>query len=148
MKCPFCGAESDKVVDSRAVRDGTAIRRRRECQSCNERFTTYEYIERAEFTVVKGDQRRESYNRAKLLRGVEIATAKRPISAKVIHSLVEDVENELFKLSRAEISSKLIGEYVMDRLRNLDQVAYVRFASVYRKFKDIEEFTDELKNLP
>lgn len=148
MKCPFCEAESDKVVDTRPAQNGTAIRRRRECLECGKRFTTYEYIESAELTVVKGDQRREPYDRAKLLRGVEIATAKRPISAKQILALVEDVENHLFKLSKAEVSSKVIGECVMERLRELDQVAYVRFASVYRRFKDIEEFADELRKLP
>ena len=147
MRCPFCGEESDKVIDSRSVQEGKAVRRRRECQSCNERFTTYEYIERVALTVIKTDQRREPFDRAKLKRGVEISTAKRPVSQKQIDSLVEDVENELFKLSRSEVASQLIGEMVMERLRDLDEVAYVRFASVYRKFSDKTEFVDELKKL-
>lgn len=147
MRCPFCGEESDKVIDSRSVQEGKAVRRRRECQSCNERFTTYEYIERVALTVIKSDQRREPFDRAKLRRGVEISTAKRPVSQKQIDTLVEEVENELFKLSRSEVSSQLIGEMVMERLRDLDEVAYVRFASVYRKFSDKTEFVDELKKL-
>ncbi len=147
MKCPFCGEESDKVIDSRSVQEGKAVRRRRECQACTERFTTYEYVERVALTVVKSDQRREPFDRAKLKRGVEISTAKRPVSGKQIDTLVEDVENELLKLSKSEISSQVIGELVMERLRELDEVAYVRFASVYRKFQDKTEFVDELKNL-
>lgn len=147
MRCPFCGEESDKVIDSRSVQEGNAVRRRRECQSCNERFTTYEYIERVALTVIKSDQRREPFDRAKLKRGVEISTAKRPVSQKQIDSLVEDVENELFKLSKSEVASQLIGEMVMERLRELDEVAYVRFASVYRKFSDKTEFVDELRKL-
>ncbi len=147
MRCPFCGEESDKVIDSRSVQDGKAVRRRRECQSCNERFTTYEYIERVALTVIKTDQRREPFDRAKLRRGVEISTAKRPVSQKQIDTLVEEVENELFKLSKSEVASQLIGEMVMERLRDLDEVAYVRFASVYRKFADKTEFVDELKKL-
>lgn len=147
MKCPFCGEESDKVIDSRSVQDGKAVRRRRECQSCSERYTTYEYIERVALTVIKSDQRLEPYDRAKLIRGIEISTAKRPVSAKQILTLVEDVENELFKLSKSEVSSQLIGEFVMERLQLLDEVSYVRFASVYRKFQDKTEFVDELKNL-
>jgi transcriptional repressor NrdR len=147
MRCPFCGEESDKVIDSRSVQEGKAVRRRRECQSCNERFTTYEYIERVALTVIKTDQRREPFDRAKLKRGVEISTAKRPVSQKQIDTLVEDVENELFKLSKSEVASQLIGEIVMERLRELDEVAYVRFASVYRKFSDKTEFVDELKKL-
>jgi transcriptional repressor NrdR len=147
MRCPFCGEESDKVIDSRSAQDGKAVRRRRECQSCNERYTTYEFIERVSLTVIKSDQRQEPYDRAKLIRGIEISTAKRPVSTKQILTLVEDVENELFKLSKSEVSSQLIGELVMERLRLLDEVAYVRFASVYRKFQDKTEFVDELKNL-
>ena len=147
MRCPFCGEESDKVIDSRSVQEGKAVRRRRECQSCSERFTTYEYIERVALTVIKTDQRREPFDRAKLKRGVEISTAKRPVSAKQIDTLVEEVENELFKLSKSEVASQLIGEMVMERLRDLDEVAYVRFASVYRKFSDKTEFVDELKKL-
>jgi transcriptional repressor NrdR len=147
MKCPFCGEESDKVIDSRSVQDGNAVRRRRECQSCNERFTTYEYIERVSLTVIKSDQRREPYDRAKLIKGIELATTKRPVSAKQILQLVEDVENELFKLSKPEVSSQLIGELVIERLKNVDEVAFVRFASVYRKFQDKAEFVNELRKM-
>ncbi|MCC6964523.1 MAG: transcriptional repressor NrdR [candidate division Zixibacteria bacterium] len=147
MKCPFCGEESDKVIDSRSVQEGIAVRRRRECQSCGERYTTYEYVERVSLTVIKSDERREPYDRTKLLRGIQISLAKRPVSEKHILALVEDVENELFKMNKTEVSSKVIGELVMERLRNLDEVAYVRFASVYRKFQDKTEFVDELKNL-
>jgi len=147
MKCPFCGEESDKVIDSRSVQEGIAVRRRRECQSCGERYTTYEYVERVSLAVIKSDERREPYDRTKLLRGIQISLAKRPVSEKHILALVEDVENELFKMNKTEVSSKVIGELVMERLRNLDEVAYVRFASVYRKFQDKTEFVDELKNL-
>jgi len=147
MKCPYCGEESDKVIDTRSVQDGNAVRRRRECLSCNERYTTYEYIERVSLTVIKSDQRREPFDRAKLLRGLQISTAKRPVSEKQLLQLVEDVETELFKINKSEVSSQLIGEMVMERLRNLDEVAYVRFASVYRKFQDKTEFVDEIKDL-
>lgn len=147
MKCPYCSEESDKVIDTRSVQDGTAVRRRRECQSCNERYTTYEYIERVSLTVIKSDERREPFDRAKLLRGLQISVAKRPVSEKQLQQLVEDVENELFKANKSEVASQLIGEMVMERLRNLDEVAYVRFASVYRKFQDKTEFVDEIKDL-
>lgn len=147
MKCPYCSEESDKVIDTRSVQDGNAVRRRRECQSCNERYTTYEYIERVSLTVIKSDERREPFDRSKLLRGLQISTAKRPVSEKQLQQLVEDVENELFKANKSEVASQLIGEMVMDRLRNLDEVAYVRFASVYRKFQDKTEFVDEIKDL-
>ncbi len=147
MKCPYCGEESDKVIDTRSVQEGNAVRRRRECLSCNERYTTYEYIERVSLTVIKSDERREPFDRSKLLRGLQISTAKRPVSEKQLMQLVEDVENELFKVNKSEVSSQLIGEMVMERLRNLDEVAYVRFASVYRKFQDKTEFVDEIKDL-
>jgi transcriptional repressor NrdR len=129
------------------VQEGRAVRRRRECQSCQERFTTYEYIEKAPLTVVKSDERREPYDRTKLIRGLQLSITKRPVSLHQLHALVEDVENALFKLGKTEVSSKIIGEMVMERLRKLDQVAYVRFASVYRKFQDKTAFENELKNL-
>lgn len=147
MRCPFCGEDSDKVIDSRSVQEGRAVRRRRQCQSCNERFTTYEYIERSSLTVVKADDRRELYDRGKLIRGLQLSVTKRPVSQQQIHALVEEVESELFKLGKAEVSAKMIGELVMDRLRALDEVAYVRFASVYRKFQDKTAFVNELKKL-
>jgi transcriptional repressor NrdR len=147
MRCPFCAEDSDKVIDSRSVQEGKGVRRRRECQSCQERFTTYEYIERASLTVVKSDERREPFDRTKLIRGLQLSITKRPVSAKQIQALVEDVESELFSQGKAEVSSQMIGEMVMERLRALDEVAYVRFASVYRKFQDKAAFVDELKNL-
>lgn len=147
MKCPFCGFEEDKVVDSRSSKEGRAIRRRRECLKCEKRYTTYEYIEKVALTVVKNDGRREPYDRQKLLQGIVTACKKRPVSTKRIDYLVEEIENELSNLSRSEVKSKEIGELVMDKLHQLDEVAYVRFASVYRKFKDKKEFMEELKKL-
>lgn len=147
MKCPFCGQEKDKVVDSRPSQDGRSVRRRRECESCGKRFTTYEYIEDVSLTVIKNDGRREPFDRQKLQRGIELACKKRPISSKKIASIVEEIEEELQNLSKTEITSKAVGETVMKRLKDLDEVAYVRFASVYHKFKDINEFMNELKNL-
>ncbi|MGB2698418.1 MAG: transcriptional regulator NrdR [Candidatus Zixiibacteriota bacterium] len=147
MKCPFCSHEEDKVVDSRPSSDGRSVRRRRECLSCNKRFTTYEYVENVSMIVVKNDGRREPFDRQKLLRGIELACNKRPVSEKKIVSLVEEIEEELQSLSKREITSKEVGALVMKRLKDLDEVAYVRFASVYHKFKDINEFMSELKGL-
>jgi transcriptional repressor NrdR len=147
MKCPFCGLEKDRVVDSRPSQDGRSVRRRRECESCGKRFTTYEYIEEVPLTVIKNDGRREPFDRQKLQRGIELACKKRPISAEKIASMVDEIEEELQSLSKTEITSKQVGETVMKRLKELDEVAYVRFASVYHKFKDINEFMNELKNL-
>ncbi len=147
MKCPFCGQEKDRVVDSRPYQDGRSVRRRRECESCGKRFTTYEYVEEVPLTVIKNDGRREPFDRQKLQRGIELACKKRPISAESIASMVEEIEEELQNLSKTEITSKDVGETVMRRLKDLDEVAYVRFASVYHKFKDINEFMNELKNL-
>jgi transcriptional repressor NrdR len=147
MKCPYCGHEEDKVVDSRPSSDGRSVRRRRECLSCEKRFTTYEYVENVSLVVVKNDGRREPFDRQKLLRGIELACNKRPVSAKKIASLVEEIEEELQSLSKKEITSKEVGAAVMKRLRSLDEVSYVRFASVYHKFKDINEFMNELKGL-
>ena len=147
MKCPFCGHEQDKVVDSRSSKEGRAVRRRRECLKCEGRFTTYEYIENFPLTVVKNDKRREPYDRQKLLQGILSACKKRPISMKKIESIVDKIENEIDKLSRSEIQSLEIGKLVMDALYTLDDVAYVRFASVYRKFKHKDEFISEVKDL-
>jgi transcriptional repressor NrdR len=147
VRCPYCGGEEDRVVDSRAVQDGRAIRRRRECLSCEERFTTYEYIEIEGLTIRKSDDRREQYDRQKLKRGIELATNKRPVSQKQIENIVIDIENSLFNLSKMEVQSQVIGEMIMERLRELDEVAYVRFASVYRKFRDKEEFYAEIRRL-
>ena len=147
MKCPFCGHEEDKVVDSRAVREGTGVRRRRECLGCSERFTTYEYVEKVELMVVKNDGRQEPYDRGKLVEGLRVACKKRPIDQKKLDAMVEEVEKRLYALSKSEVSSKLIGETVMDVLRANDEVAYVRFASVYRKFQDKTQFVEELKRM-
>jgi transcriptional repressor NrdR len=139
----------DRVVDSRLAQDGRAVRRRRECLACRERYTTYEYIEKIELVVVKNDERREPYNRDKLLTGIRVACSKRPIAEARIEGLVKDIENELYERARGgEVSSKIVGELVMEKLRDLDDVAYVRFASVYRKFQDRREFVEELKRLP
>jgi len=147
MKCPFCSHEEDKVVDSRTAQDGRAVRRRRECLKCGKRFTTYEFIETVSLTVVKNDARREPFDRQKLLRGMILACNKRPISEKKLESIVDEIEEELLALSKKEITSQEIGELVMKKLKDVDEVAYVRFASVYRKFKDKNEFFDELKGL-
>ena len=147
MKCPHCGHEEDKVVDSRPSNDNRAIRRRRECLGCNERFTTYEYVEQSTLTVIKSDSRREPFDRSKLLHGLKLACNKRPVSAKQIENLADQVEGEINDRSKSEILSHDIGEIVMTRLRDVDEIAYVRFASVYRKFKDKEEFLEEMKKL-
>jgi transcriptional repressor NrdR len=147
MKCPFCGSEEDKVIDSRPSQDGRSVRRRRECEKCSKRFTTYEYIENVSLTVAKNDGRREPFDRQKLQRGIELACNKRPISLKKISSLVDEIEEELQGLTKKEVTSKEVGELVMKKLKELDEVAYVRFASVYHKFKDINEFLNELQGL-
>jgi len=148
MRCPFCASEEDKVVDSRAAQDGRSVRRRRECLACGKRYTTYEYVEKVSLTVVKNDGKREDFDRQKLFKGIALACNKRPISEEQINNLVTQIEEELQNSSRGtEVTSKKIGELVMDRLKSLDEVAYVRFASVYRKFKDKNEFLDELKGL-
>jgi transcriptional repressor NrdR len=146
MKCPFCGSDTDKVVDSRSSKNGESIRRRRECQKCNQRFTTYEYIEDVSLNVIKSDGSREPFDRKKLLKGITISCAKRPISIDRLDEIVDQIVREIESRGEREISSKVIGEMVMKHLRELDEVAYVRFASVYRKFKDKSEFMEELKN--
>jgi transcriptional repressor NrdR len=147
MRCPFCGYQQDRVVDSRSSKEGRAVRRRRECLKCTKRFTTYEYIETFPLTVVKNDQRREHYDRQKLLQGILSACKKRPIGIKKIESIVEKIEDRIEKMSNTEINSLEIGKFVMEELYQLDDVAYVRFASVYRKFKDRDEFVSEVKEL-
>jgi len=147
MKCPHCGHEEDKVVDSRPSQDGRAIRRRRECLSCGERFTTYEYVEQSTITVIKTDNRREPFDRSKLLQGIKLACNKRPVSAKQMETMADQVEAEINTLAKNEITSHDIGGIVMQKLRGVDEIAYVRFASVYRKFKDKEEFLEEMKKL-
>ena len=147
MKCPFCGHEEDKVVDSRSSSEGLAIRRRRECLSCGKRFTTYEHIEEQQLMVSKKDGRREPFDRTKLLGGLVKACEKRPVSMDDLEALVDELERELSQQFEREVPSKEIGERVMRRLHALDPVAYVRFASVYREFKDVEQFMRELKDL-
>jgi len=145
MKCPYCGHEEDKVVDSRSSKEGQAVRRRRECLKCEKRYTTYEYIETVPLTIIKNDQRREPFDRQKLMQGLVSACKKRPISMKKLESIVDKIENLLEKLGKTEIPSSEIGKMVMTELYNLDEVAYVRFASVYRKFKDVSDFISEVK---
>lgn len=145
MKCPHCGKGESRVVDSRVVRDSRAVRRRRECLGCGRRFTTYEWVERVPLTVVKRDGRREPYDREKLIRGVATACRKRPVAREDVERLVDELEAELADEYRTEVSSSELGERVLSRLLKLDPVSYVRFASVYRQFSDVEEFSNELK---
>ena len=147
MKCPFCNQDNTRVVDSRPADDNTAIRRRRMCDACGKRFTTYEKVETIPLIVIKKDQNREQFDRSKIEAGVLRACHKRPVSAEQIHRLVDDVETEVFNLEEREIPSSVIGEIVMDKLKDLEAVAYVRFASVYRGFKDVNTFMDELKKI-
>ena len=147
MKCPFCGHAENKVIDSRISKDGKAVRRRRECLGCGKRFTTYEYVEDILPMVVKKDGRREQFDRQKILSGIKKACEKRPISMESIDKLVEIVEQSCQEMQVEEISSTLIGEKIMNELKVFDGVAYVRFASVYRQFRDVGEFMSELKDL-
>src|SRR5439155_1163529 len=145
MKCPFCGFENDKVVDSRESKEADSIRRRRECLKCSKRFTTYERIDEIPYMVIKKDGRREKFDRQKVLNGLLRACEKRPVSMGTLAELVNDVESVLLETPDRELPTTLIGERLMDRLRSLDKISYVRFASVYRDFQDVEEFLRELK---
>jgi len=147
MMCPFCGENDDRVVDSRESKDGLTIRRRRECNSCHRRFTSYEQIEVISYRVVKADGSREEFNRSKLLAGLLKACEKRPVPLKALEEIVDAAEAELHASKDRELSTRELGELVMDRLKSLDQVAYVRFASVYREFEDINAFMRELRAL-
>jgi transcriptional repressor NrdR len=147
MNCPYCGHAKDRVVDSRESGSGTAIRRRRECSGCKRRFTTYERIEEIPFMVIKKDGRREPFDRGKLTAGLNRACEKRPIPTKALMGIVEDVEQMMQDSNDREIEAAAIGELVMRRLKSLDKVAYVRFASVYRQFEDVQEFMAELRDL-
>lgn len=147
MKCPFCSHENTRVIDSRPAEDNNSIRRRRVCDECGKRFTTYEKIETIPLIIIKKDNNREAYDRAKIEAGVLRACHKRPVSAQQITTLVDEVENEIFNRDEREIPSGTIGELVMNKLKDLDAVAYVRFASVYREFKDVNTFMDELKSV-
>lgn len=147
MRCPFCGHDETKVVDSRVSESQDAIRRRRECLSCEQRFTTYERREEMPLMVVKKDGSREPFDRAKLLQGLMVATAKRDVTAEQLETLIAEIESDLHNSFNYEIESKQLGDMVLMRLRDVDRVAYVRFASVYKEFQDLDEFTRELKNL-
>ena len=145
MKCPFCGKDDTRVVDSRPVEENNAIRRRRMCDGCGRRFTTYEKIETIPLIIIKKDQNREQYDRSKITAGVLRACHKRPVSVDDINALVDKVEAEVYEREEKELPSSVIGEMVMNHLKDLDPVAYVRFASVYREFKDVNTFMNELK---
>jgi len=147
MKCPFCGNPDDRVIDSRTSKEGDAIRRRRECLKCGKRFTSYERVDNLIPMVIKKDGRRESFDRGKILGGLKKACEKRPISIDALEGIVDSIEKKLMGMGVKEIPSAWIGEEVMGSLKAIDKVAYVRFASVYRQFKDINEFMDEVKSL-
>lgn len=147
MKCPYCNHPDTRVIDSRPAEDGSAIRRRRSCDECGKRFTTYEKVETIPLIIIKKDNNREQYNRSKIERGIIRACYKRPVSAEAIQKTVERIEIKIFNLEAKEVSSTDIGEIVMDELKELDEVAYVRFASVYREFKDVNTFMDEIKKM-
>ena len=147
MKCPHCGYLEDKVVDSRPSQDNRAIRRRRECLECGERFTTYEYVEQASLTVVKSDGRREPFDKNKILSGLKLACNKRPVTSKQMETIAEAIEGHFHARGGSDVVAKEIGEMVVEKLRDVDEIAFVRFASVYRQFKDKKEFFEELKKL-
>jgi transcriptional repressor NrdR len=147
MRCPYCDHPESKVIDSRESKNGMAIRRRRECLSCQKRFTTYEKIEEIPYMVIKKDGRRQRFSTESLMRGILKACEKRPVPLSELEGIVEDVENLLQERPEKEINASEIGQFVMDRLKTLDKVAYVRFASVYREFKDVKEFKQELEKL-
>ena len=147
MKCPFCDELEDKVVDSRMAKEGEVIRRRRECLGCKRRYTTYERVDEILPVVVKKDGRRETFDRSKILAGLKKACEKRPISTATIETVTDRIEKRIQEMGETEIESRIVGEELMKELHQLDQVAYVRFASVYREFKDIDQFMDELRTL-
>jgi transcriptional repressor NrdR len=147
MKCPYCQFLEDKVLDSRVIRDGEAIKRRRECERCGRRFTTYELIEERRLTVVKKDGRREPFDRAKVMRGLELACRKRPVSADTLERIADEIESKLYDRGGQEVPAPVIGEMVVEALRGVDPVAYVRYASVYRDFQDVTQFQELLERL-
>lgn len=147
MKCPYCGFVESRVIDSRPTDESSSIRRRRECLKCQKRFTTYEKLESISLVVIKKDQSRQPYDRGKVLKGIITACEKRPISLTQMEKVADDIESELYQSMEREIDSTTIGEKVMDKLKNLDEVAYVRFASVYKRFEDINTFMEELQGL-
>lgn len=147
MRCPFCSFEESRVVDSRSTDDNTTIRRRRECLKCNKRYTTYEKVEDIPILVVKRDSTRENFNKEKIINGLIRACQKRPVSRMQIEELADDIERAISNKMITEVNSKIIGEMVMERLKGIDEISYVRFASVYREFKDINTFLEEIKSL-
>jgi len=147
VKCPFCSSDDTKVIDSRPADENTSIRRRRQCEACGKRFTTYEKLETMPMMVIKKDNSRESYDRSKIESGIVRSCHKRPVSTEEISNLIDEIENEIFTLGEKEIPTSVIGEKVMKKLKDLDEVAYVRFASVYREFKDVNTFIDEIGKL-
>ena len=147
MKCPFCAHENTKVIDSRPADDNNSIRRRRECEKCGKRFTTYEKIESIPLVVIKKDNGRETYDRSKIEKGILRSCHKRPVSVEQIEKTVDNIENRVFNMELKEIESSVIGEIVMEELMDLEEVAYVRFASVYREFKDVNTFMNEIKKI-
>ena len=147
MRCPFCNHENTKVIDSRPTEEGNAIRRRRMCEECGKRFTTYEKIETLPVMIVKKDRTREVYNRSKIEKGIMKACHKRPISLEQMEEAINSVENAVFSLEKSEVESSYVGELIMEKLKALDAVAYVRFASVYREFKDADTFMEELRRV-
>ena len=147
MKCPFCGFEENRVIDSRTSKEGLSVRRRRECVECNRRFTTYAYIEKVPVLIIKRDGRREPYNRQKIVEGIALACKKRPVPVEKIDEMVQTVEKFIFSQEAGELESSDIGNLIMDLLKKVDEVSYIRFASVYRQFKDMKEFMGELNKL-
>lgn len=147
MKCPFCGDENTRVIDSRPADDNSAIRRRRQCDVCGKRFTTYEKVDTIPLMIIKKDRTREAYDRSKIEKGLVRSCHKRPVTMDQIVACVDAIESEIFNLGQREVESSAVGAIVMDKIRTLDEVAYVRFASVYREFKDVNTFMDELKKL-
>lgn len=147
MKCPYCNASDTKVIDSRPADDNSSIRRRRQCEACGKRFTTYEKLETMPLMVIKKDSSREPYNRSKIEAGIIHSCHKRPVSTQEINSIIDEIENKVFNMEEKEVETSVIGELVMEKLKELDEVAYVRFASVYREFKDVNTFMEELGKL-
>lgn len=147
MKCPYCNAQDTKVIDSRPADDNSSIRRRRQCEKCGKRFTTYEKLETMPLMVIKKDRSRETYDRSKIESGIIHSCHKRPVSTQQINAMIDEIENQIFNMEEKEVETTVIGELVMRKLKQLDEVAYVRFASVYREFKDVNTFMDELGKL-
>jgi transcriptional repressor NrdR len=147
MKCPFCNEQDTKVIDSRASDDNSSIRRRRQCITCGKRFTTYEKLETMPLMVIKKDRSRENYDRSKIEAGILHSCHKRPVSTQQINQVIDEIENQIFNMEEKEVETSAIGELVMRKLKDLDEVAYVRFASVYREFKDVNTFVDEISQL-